>query len=535
MTASVRPHDTGSRPSGAPTIIAAAITRSFGPVLALKGVSAVFHAGEVHALVGENGAGKSTFLGVMAGRIAATTGTLTAFGRPLGEGNPRAAHAAGISAIYQELTMIPARPAFHNVFLGQMPSRMGLVDFAAMRRRFLDYCEDFGVALDPDRRTDRMSIADQQLLEIMRAIHSGSRAILFDEPTASLGEAERSRLLTSIRKLRASGTTLAFVSHHLDEVLEISDRITVFRDGQIVSTAPTGEWTKESLVRDMMGRDLSRQLGRRPEAPPRSPAPILTLDGVAVPGLLRRTSLEIRSGEVLGIAGLAGSGRTSLVRTIAGLEKPAGTMSIDGRTVAAPRSARAARSLGIALIPEDRKGQGLVLGRSAATNVVMADFGGVSRAGVTTPKAILGAARQAVAGYSFDLERLAAPARTLSGGNQQKLLLGRWTHARPRILLADEPTRGIDVGAKSEILAALRRMAIEDGLAVVVVSSEIEEILAVADRVIVMHDGTIVDERDCHAEHVEPESLLQAAFALRDRIAPNQDVPTHQDARGVPS
>jgi ABC-type sugar transport system ATPase subunit len=509
----------GGRAVGAPTIVARDITKSFGAIHALKGVSADFHAGEVHALVGENGAGKSTFLGVLAGRISATSGTLTAFGHTLGDGNPRAAHAAGISAIYQELTMIPARPAFHNVFLGQFPSRGGLVDFAAMQRRFSELCAEFGVSLNPHVRTDSLSIADQQLIEIMRALHSGSKAILFDEPTASLGEAERSRLLESMAQLRSAGATIAFVSHHLDEVLQISDRITVFRDGQVVSTAPVREWTKEALVRDMMGRDMSKKLHRRPEKPVVQPVELLRLDRVAVPGLLRETSLSIRAGEVLGIAGLVGSGRTALVRTIAGLERAVGTFVVDGKSLAAPRSVRAARAMGVALIPEDRKGQGLVLGRSSATNVVLADFRPVTKAGMTTQGSILEAARKALSNYAFNSERLSVPAGSLSGGNQQKLLLGRWTHSQPKILLADEPTRGIDVGAKAEILTALRAMALEKNMAVVIVSSELEEVLSVADRIVVMHDGAIVDERDCHAERVEPESLLQAAFAMRDRSA----------------
>jgi ABC-type sugar transport system ATPase subunit len=509
----------GRRAVGAPTIVARDIVKSFGSIHALKGVSADFHAGEVHALVGENGAGKSTFLGILAGRIAASGGTLTAFGRDLGDGNPRAAHAAGISAIYQELTMIPARPAYHNIFLGQFPSRAGLVNFSLMRRLFGEYCAEFGVSLDPYARTDRMSIADRQLLEIMRALHSRSKAILFDEPTASLGESERARLLDVMAQLRSSGATIAFVSHHLDEVLRISDRITVFRDGQIVSTGPVSEWTKEALVRDMTGRDMSRQLHNRPEALTRKPIEILKLDGVMVPGVLRQTSLSIRSGEVLGVAGLVGSGRTSLVRTVAGLEKAVGSFIVEGRTIPAPRTVRAALALGIALIPEDRKGQGLVLARSSSINVVLADFRPVSKAGITTQRGILAAARAALANYSFNTERLSAPAGSLSGGNQQKLLLGRWTHSRPKVLLADEPTRGIDVGAKAEILSALRRMALEENMAVVVVSSELEEILSVADRIIVMHDGAIVDERDCHAERVEPESILQAAFAMRDRSA----------------
>jgi ABC-type sugar transport system ATPase subunit len=501
------------RPDGV-TISAVNITKQFGAVQALKGVSVEFHAGEVHALVGENGAGKSTFLGVLAGRVAPTSGQITAFGHAIQGGSPRESRAAGIVAIYQELTMIPARPACENVFLGQSPAKFGLVDYRSMRKRFLELCELFDVRIAPDARTDSLSIADQQLLEIMRAYQSSARAVLFDEPTASLGEHERRKLLELIERMKSEGTTMAFVSHHLDEVLEVCDRITVFRDGAVVASRPKSEWTKRQLVHEMLGNELDSTLQQRPEKPLAPPRELLKVRDLAVMGLLYPVSLTIRAGEVLGIAGLVGSGRTSLLRALAGLEPATGWVEVDGRERAAPRTPRASRAMGIALIPEDRKGQGLVLGRSSAANVILGDLSSVAHFGIFQDGNIMAAAKAAIAQYGFNPARLKTPARNLSGGNQQKLMLGRWHHARPRLLLADEPTRGIDIGAKTEILAALRKSALEDGLAVVIVSSELEELLVVSDRIIVMRDGHMVDERDCHSDQVDVKTLLHSAFAV---------------------
>ena len=497
------------------TVAAENVFKEYGAIKALKGVSVDFYAGEVHALVGENGAGKSTLLGILAGRVAATAGRVTAFGRPIGEGSPRESRAAGVVAIYQELTMIPARSACENVFLGQAPSSLGFVSFGEMRSKFEALCRQFGVTISANARTDKLSIADQQLLEIMRAFQSDAKAILFDEPTASLGEKERDKLLELIDQLRAQGTTIAFVSHHLDEVLEISDRITVFRDGLVVASRPKAEWTKRQLVHEMLGSELEGKLQERPSRPPNPPREILALRDVAVPGLLYPASFAIRAGEVLGIAGLVGSGRTSLLRALSGLERTTGTIAMDGVERPAPRAPRIAKDLGIVLIPEDRKGQGLVLTRSSAANVILGDMPAVASFGFLQDRHVMAAARTAVASYGFNPARLRAQARSLSGGNQQKLMLGRWRHARPRVLLADEPTRGIDIGAKTEILAALRKSALEDGLAVVIVSSELEELLAVSDRIIVMRDGLVVDELDCHEGTVDVEQLLHAAFAVQ--------------------
>jgi len=499
----------------APAVRVTGVGRDFGAVRALSEVSLDLAAGEIHALVGENGAGKSTLLGLLAGRITPTAGDIKVFGQQLNGGNPRESRGLGVVAIYQELTMIPARNAVENVFLGQTLSRTGSAADLRMRARFAELCAEFDVSIPRARRVDSLSVADQQLIEIMRARQSGAKVVLLDEPTASLAVKERHKLFDLMRKLRADGTAIAFVSHNLDEVLEISDRITVFREGRVVDSRPAVDWTKRSLVREMLGRDLADALDTRPTPPSRRPRTALVLDEVEVPGLLHPVSLDIRAGEVLGVAGLVGSGRTSLLRAIAGLERANGqVVPADGPPRAAPRSPRAARRLGVALLPEDRKGQGLVLSQPAAANVVLGDLKSVATWGLLTDRAIVAAAATATADYGFDSRRLSTPAGSLSGGNQQKLLLGRWRHALPRILLADEPTRGIDLGAKIDILAALRRAAADDGMAVVFVSSELEEVLAVSDRIVAMRDGRVVEEFDCHARHVTVEELLHAAFAV---------------------
>lgn len=489
-----------------------AVSKRFGAIRALSDISLSISPGEVHSFVGENGAGKSTLLGMMAGRLAPDRGTVRFFGQPIKGGSPREARAHGVSAIYQELTMIPALTPVSNVYLGSTPASFGVVRRRQMRNSFDALCDEFGVSIDPDVRTDTLSMADQQMLEIMRAFRSGARIILYDEPTASLGPSERDKLLSSVEKLRSRGVTQVFVSHHLEECMDISDRLTVFREGRIVSSRLRSEWSKQSLVNSMLGQEFKHTLESRPARPGQPPKDLYKVRDLAVPKALRPTDLTIRSGEVLGVAGLVGSGRSTLLRALAGFDRASGKISIEGTEKPIPHSVRQARRLGIALVPEDRKGMGLMLGQSSAANVVVADLPGAGASGIVTPRGMIEHASRAMQGYGFDRRRLATKAQYLSGGNQQKLMLGRWRFATPRLLLVDEPTRGIDIGSKTEILRDLRAAAIERGLAVVIVSSEIEEVIAVSDRIVVMRDGAIVGEVDCHTSEATPESLLGIAF-----------------------
>jgi ABC-type sugar transport system ATPase subunit len=483
------------------------IGKRFGDTVAVEDVALQIAAGSVHALVGENGAGKSTLLGMLAGRIAPTEGEIEVFGQSLQTGNVRLSRAAGVVAIYQELTIVPGLSACANVFLGQTRSRFGFLSERAMHHRFNGLCERLGVAIPADIPAGELSVADQQILEILRALQSEARILLLDEPTSALAPPEREALFRRIRELRANGVTVLLVSHNLDEVLAIADDISVFRDGCLVRTAPATAWTKASLVAAMLGHAVSHAAKRRA---PEGADLVLRAEGITVPGKIENLSVAVSAGEIVGLGGLVGSGRTTVLRALSGLEQETGgRLWIDGVERRWPTSPSHALDLGIALIPEDRK-QGLVLGMSAQENIVLADLGAAASAGFLSERRLRDCASNAVRGYAFDRRRLSAVAGSLSGGNQQKLLLARWRHRPPRILLADEPTRGIDVGAKEEILSKLRDLAVS-GLAILFVSSELEEVIAVSDRILVLSAGR---DAGCLNAEASVADILAAAFSL---------------------
>jgi ABC-type sugar transport system ATPase subunit len=512
------------------------LVKTYGNTRALKGVSMSIVKGTVHALVGENGAGKSTALGVVAGRVAPTSGHVEVFGQELHYGHPRFSRRAGVVAIYQELTIIPALSVEANVFLAHPLSRAGFLSEREMRARYRGLCERAGVNAHPPGTLARdLSVADQQVLEILRALVSDAQIILFDEPTASLAVPEREALFRLMRTLRENGVTMVLVSHNLDEVLDIADYITVFRDGMRVVTEDRANFTKSTLVEAMIGKEGDSRLtaeflegtGEHADVPvqaavaapmksrsSRGGSPVLAASGVTVPDAISDVSIEVHAGEMVGIGGLVGSGRTSLLRALAGLTpKSTGRMWIDGREVSWPHTVRKARSYGIALIPEDRKTQGLVLPMSVMDNIALSDFGKSARAGFLSRRSVRQATAEMGTAFGLSKSRLEDEAWQLSGGNQQKLLLARWKYATPRILLADEPTRGIDVGAKAEILRSLESMAAE-GLGIVIVSSELEEVVAVADRVIVLSEGLQVGTLDSAEGHITPHDILNLAFRV---------------------
>lgn len=509
-----------SRPGGPAAVICEGIDKRFGHTHALKGVSLTIGAGEIHSFVGENGAGKSTLLGVMAGRVNPYKGRVQAFGADLALGDPRASRAAGIVAIYQELTIVPALSVRANVFLGQTISRRGMLSEGAMGRRLAELSKQMNVELDPDARAGSLSVADQQLVEVMRALEAEARMILFDEPTAPLAPAERAGLFRVMRELRSRGKTLIFVSHNLDEVLEISDAVTVFRDGRLRVTKPARQWTKADLVQEMLGSHLQTRAPREGQARQGAgSAPVLRAERVSIPGTLHDVEIAVGRGEIVGVAGLVGSGRTSLLRALAGLsQKASGRLWMNGEEVQWPHRIRDALRYGIALVPEDRKRDGLVPGLAAMDNVTLSSLRAVSSRGWISKRRMREAAKAAAEQFGFDPRRLDEQARNLSGGNQQKLLLARWAHSRPAVLLADEPTRGIDVGAKEEIMNTLRRFAAQ-GVGVVVVSSELEEIVAIADRIVVLSNGRVAASFDDARQQIGEREILRAAFNLEERDA----------------
>jgi ABC-type sugar transport system ATPase subunit len=491
------------------------LQKSFGGIVALRRARLAVRLGTIHALVGENGAGKSTAIGAIAGRLHVDAGSISIAGQTTTRTTPRAAQAMGVAAIYQELTIIPGMTACANVFLGHTPVHGGFLKQSTMRTRYRGLCARFGVSIPPDMRAGNLSVADQQMLEIMRAVESGARIILLDEPTSSLVQAEREILFHILRELRADGVTMLLVSHNLNEVLAISDEITVFRNGQTVNTAPTDQWTRDTLLAAMLGQAAPDLLAsHRSDTPTDARArSLISIDNLHVPGILDGISIESRPGEVLGIAGLVGSGRTTLLRAIAGLEPTArGKMVVDGTEVRWPTTARRAMRLGIALVPEDRKGQGLLMHMSISENLGISNLHAYSRAGFVRRRRMKRETRDAAQMFALDTTRLDQPVRNLSGGNQQKVLLARCQLANPRVLLADEPTRGIDVGAKASILVCLRDFA-NAGATVIVVSSELEELTALADRVVVLAHGRLVDELQASTNGVRADRMLSAAFA----------------------
>ncbi len=494
-------------------IAAMGLSKWFGATHALDDVTLSIRPGEIHALVGENGAGKSTLLGILSGRVVPTSGDLRIHGQPLLFGNPRVSRQSGIATIYQELTMIPALSAEANVFLGQEDSRGLLLSKATMHQRFRQLCQDLEVEIDGARLARDLPIAQQQMLEILRGVAAQSRIMLFDEPTAALPEHEREAALRLIQRLRDHGVTIIYVSHHLEEVLQISDRTSVLRNGRLINTKPTSEWTQAEMVRAMLGREVQATRKRVRQIEDRV---VIRAEHVTVPGAIQDMSVEVHAREIVGLAGLVGAGRTTLMRSLAGLEPAArGRLWIDGQEVPWPHSPGTALRYGIALVPEDRKRQGLILGMSVADNVTLTFMEAVSRFWFILRKKQRDTVEGLLGNFSVPPAVIPRPASSLSGGNQQRVLIAKWLHRQPRVLLADEPTRGIDVGAKAEVLEKLQQLA-EAGMAIIMTSSDLEEVLGVSDNVEVLAEGKLVRELDNREGQLQVGDLLKSAFRLSE-------------------
>jgi ribose transport system ATP-binding protein len=468
-----------------PAIRIRGLTKSFPGVAALRGVDLDIYQSEVHGLVGENGAGKSTLIKHLTGLYAADSGSIQLFGRALENAHARTLQHASIGVIYQERAILPELTAAANVFLGKQKTWGPFLDHRATVRRFRELADRLGVALDPNARAGSLSVAGQQLLEIMRALEAEHRILIMDEPATSL-EAEREKLYGIVDGLRRQGLCIIFISHDLDDVLRLCDRVSVMRDGALVATRPAADWDKATLVAAMLGDvDLNQSITRGPPGADEQ----MRVDGLSIPGVVSDVSFAVRSGEIFGLAGLVGAGRTEILRVLAGIDRAfAGRLFVRGREIPWPRSVAAALSYGIALTPEDRKSQGIILRLSGAENVALADLGSVSTHGILSDRRLRREAAESMSALAFDTARLGDPAGNLSGGNQQKLVIGKWLHRKPRILLLDEPTQGIDVGAKAEIYKLVSELA-NHGMAVILVSSEFEEIVNICDRVLVLGGG----------------------------------------------
>ncbi|MFJ6197375.1 sugar ABC transporter ATP-binding protein [Micromonospora sp. NPDC092111] len=490
----------------APLLVLDDVTKSFGAVAALRGVRLALRPGEAHALVGENGAGKSTLVKILAGAHPPDSGRLTLDGQPVVLRGPADARSAGIAVIHQEPTLFPDLSIAENIFMGRQPVRgLRRIDGRAMIRDAERLFQRLGVRIDPRRPARGLSIADQQLVEIAKALSFDARVLVMDEPTAALSGVEVERLFGVARSLCGRGAAVLFISHRFDEVFDLCQRVTVLRDGAWVSTDPVADLTVDEVVRRMVGRDVS-SLYPKQDALVRDT--VLEVSGLTRAGVFADVSFSVGGGEIVALAGLVGAGRSEVARAVFGVDRyDAGEVRVNGR-VLPPGSPGRAIAAGLALVPEDRRQQGLVMELSVERNATLARRRALSRLGILLGSAERAEARRWTNRLQVKTARLAVPVATLSGGNQQKVVLAKWLSTAPRVLLVDEPTRGIDVGTKAEVHRLLSELA-GQGLAIVMISSELPEVLGMADRVLVMHEGRLV--RELSRAEADETSVMFAA------------------------
>jgi ribose transport system ATP-binding protein len=465
------------------------ISKAFPGVRALDGVSFAVERGEVHALVGENGAGKSTLMKILAGAHKSDAGTIIVDGKIVAIDGPRSAETLGIGMIYQEFNLVPELNAVDNIVLGVEPERGIFLDEAAAVSKASQVMAKLGIVLPLDVPARRLSVAEQQMVEICKALVRKARLIVMDEPTAALTEREIEALFALIGKLKAQGVAFVYISHRLEELPRIADRVTVLRDGRAVETRAAKDMPQEDLIRLMVGRPVDAHFPELPPVPPDA-AVALRVRGLSSQNHVHDVSFEVHAGEIVGLAGLVGAGRTEIVRAIAGADIPsAGEIDVAGRRVVV-RDPHSAIDAGIAFITEDRKTQGLVLGMSVRENTTLAHLDAFSRVGFVDRHAEAAAADREIVTLDIRTPSAEQIVRNLSGGNQQKVVLAKWLVGVARVFLFDEPTRGIDVGAKAEIYGLMIEL-LKHGAAIVMVSSELPEVLGMSHRVLVVRDGAI--------------------------------------------
>ncbi len=482
------------------------ISKSFAGVHALRDVRLELYPGEVHALLGENGAGKSTLVKVMTGVHQPDAGDITLRGERIQLADPRAAAARGISAIYQELSIFPDLDIAENIYVGRRPTFAGgVVDWGRMRREASQLLDALGVRMDLKTRARSLSIAQQQMIEIARALSMNARILIMDEPTSALTLSEVADLFRIVRRLRDDGTAVLFISHRLEELFDIADRVTVLRDGAYVDTQPMAGVTQEALIRMMVGRQVTdlfpKKTAERGEV-------ILRVSDLSRAGSFAGVSFELRRGEILGLAGLVGAGRTEVSQALFGVEPATGgTIEIDGRP-ARITSPKQAMARGMAYVPEDRQHHGLVLPMDIAANITLPTLSRFVKRGWLQDRQARQAAYEAAARMEVRATNVWQKARELSGGNQQKVVLAKWLSTDPRILILDEPTRGIDVGTKAAVHGLMSDLAAQ-GMAILMISSELPEVLGMSDRILVMREGRVTGLFD--RGEATQEKIMQAA------------------------
>ena len=496
-------------PAGAPLLVMREIVKTFPGVRALGGVSFDVVAGEVHALVGENGAGKSTLMKVLAGALQADSGEIEVDGARVTIDGPKTAERLGIGMIYQEFNLVPDLGVIENVVLGVEPRQGMFLDRRAAAEETSKVLGELGIVLPLDRPARRLSVAEQQLTEIAKCLVRRARLIVMDEPTAALTEREIAALFALIEKLKAQGVAFVYISHRLEELPRIADRVTVLRDGKAVATGTIGEMPQDEVIRLMVGRPLEAHF---PDLPPVDSDADVVLDvrGISAASGVRvhDVAFQVKAGEIVGLAGLVGAGRTEIVRAIAGADVPtSGEIEVGGERVVI-RSPRTAIRAGIALITEDRKAQGLVLGMTVRENTTLAHLQQFVRRELIDKPAETKATNEEIAELRIRTPSSEQTVRNLSGGNQQKVVLAKWLIGHARVFLFDEPTRGIDVGAKAEIYALMVEL-LKQGAAIVMVSSELPEVIGMSHRVLVVRGGTI--RAEFARDEVTPDKVIAVA------------------------
>ncbi|MFK4266648.1 sugar ABC transporter ATP-binding protein [Streptomyces milbemycinicus] len=501
------------------------VRKIFPGVVALDGVDFDLRRGEVHVLLGENGAGKSTLIKMLSGAHRPDGGRILVDGSPVRIHGAQDAERLGIATIYQEFNLVPDLSVAENIFLGRQPRRLGLIDRRTMHERAAELLARVGVDVSPTQRVRDLGIARLQMVEIAKALSLDARVLIMDEPTAVLTTEEVDKLFRIVRTLRADGVGVVFITHHLEEIAALGDRVTVLRDGRSVTQVPATT-EEDELVRLMVGRSIEQQYPRRPAE---AGAPLLKVQGLTRNGVFHDVAFEVRAGEVVGLAGLVGAGRTEVVRAVFGADPyDTGTVEVLGERL--PRhDVGAAMAAGVGLVPEDRKGQGLVLDASVQENLGLVTLRSATRAGLVDRAGQRRAAARISEQLAVRMAGLDQRVRTLSGGNQQKVVIGKWLLADSKVLILDEPTRGIDVGAKVEIYQLINELT-ASGHAVLMISSDLPEVLGMSDRVLVMAQGRITGE--LNREEATQDAVMALAVKDVKAVEPVEALDDTQESEG---